>query len=48
MRWMCSGTISFGLLGVPVDVYSARESNEQRFHFLHSDSGDLDVIRKAS
>ena len=30
-----SGTISFGLVCVPVRMYTATESKELRFHFLH-------------
>jgi DNA end-binding protein Ku len=35
MRAIWSGTISFGLVAVPVRMYSATESKELRFHFLH-------------
>ena len=35
-------TISFGLVSVPVRMYSATESKELRFHFLHKD--DLQPI----
>jgi DNA end-binding protein Ku len=35
MRPIWSGTISFGLVSVPVKMYSATESKELRFHFLH-------------
>jgi DNA end-binding protein Ku len=35
MRAIWSGTISFGLVSVPVQMYSATESKELRFHFLH-------------
>jgi non-homologous end joining protein Ku len=42
MRAIWSGTISFGLVGVPVRMYSATESRELRFHFLHKD--DLQPI----
>jgi DNA end-binding protein Ku len=37
MRPIWSGTISFGLVSVPVRMYSATESKELRFHFLHKD-----------
>jgi hypothetical protein len=37
MRPIRSGTISFGLVSVPVRMYSATESKELRFHFLHKD-----------
>src|SRR5439155_2158722 len=36
-RAIWSGTISFGLVSVPVRMYSATESKELRFHFLHKD-----------
>jgi DNA end-binding protein Ku len=42
MRSIWSGTISFGLVSVPVQMYSATESKELRFHFLHKD--DLQPI----
>jgi DNA end-binding protein Ku len=42
MRAIRSGTISFGLLGAPVRMYSATESKELRFDFLHKD--DLEPI----
>jgi DNA end-binding protein Ku len=35
MRAIWSGSISFGLVSVPVRMYSATESKELRFHFLH-------------
>ena len=49
MRSIWSGTISFGLVTVPVKMYTATESKELKFHFLHKD--DLvpigyDKIRK--
>ena len=34
MRPIWSGVISFGLVSVPVRMYSATESKELRFHFL--------------
>jgi DNA end-binding protein Ku len=34
-RPIWSGTISFGLVSVPVRMYSATESKELKFHFLH-------------
>jgi DNA end-binding protein Ku len=42
MRPIWSGTISFGLVSVPVRMYSATQSNELRFHFL--DRRDLTPI----
>jgi DNA end-binding protein Ku len=42
MRPIWSGTISFGLVSVPVRMYSATESKELRFHFLHKK--DLEPI----
>src|SRR5918994_1869628 len=41
-RPIWSGTISFGLVSVPVKMYSAIESKELKFHFLHKD--DLSPI----
>ena len=34
MRAIWSGTISFGLVSVPVRMFTATESKELRFHFL--------------
>ena len=42
MRPIWSGSISFGLVTVPVQMYSATQSKELRFHFLHKD--DLQPI----
>jgi DNA end-binding protein Ku len=42
MRAIWSGTISFGLVSVPVRMYTATESKELRFHFL--DKKDLAPI----
>ena len=42
MRAIWSGTISFGLVSVPVKMYSATQSKELRFHFL--DRRDLKPI----
>jgi DNA end-binding protein Ku len=42
MRSIWSGTISFGLVSVPVQMFSATQSQELRFHFLHKD--DLQPI----
>ena len=36
-RSIWSGAISFGLVSVPVRMYSATESKELRFHFLHKE-----------
>ena len=41
-RAIWSGTISFGLVSVPVRMYTATESKELRFHFLTK--GDLQPI----
>jgi DNA end-binding protein Ku len=41
-RPIWSGTISFGLVSVPVKMYTATQSKELRFHFLHKD--DLEPI----
>src|SRR6266516_1155096 len=42
MRPIWSGAISFGLVSVPVRMFSATESKELRFHFL--DKEDLQPI----
>jgi DNA end-binding protein Ku len=42
MRAIWSGTISFGLVSVPVRMFTATESKELRFHFL--DKKDLEPI----
>jgi DNA end-binding protein Ku len=42
MRPIWSGSISFGLVTVPVQMFSATQSQELRFHFLHKD--DLQPI----
>src|SRR2546421_300427 len=42
MRSIWSGMISFGLVSVPVRMFSATESKELRFHFL--DKRDLQPI----
>ncbi|HEX9415845.1 MAG TPA: Ku protein [Gaiellaceae bacterium] len=36
-RPIWSGTINFGLVSVPVRMFSATESKELRFHFVHKD-----------
>jgi DNA end-binding protein Ku len=41
-RPIWSGSISFGLVSVPVRMYSATQSKELRFHFL--DRRDLQPI----
>ncbi len=43
-RSIWSGTISFGLVSVPVKMYSATSSKELRFHFLHKQNGRLNPI----
>ena len=37
MRSIWSGTISFGLVSVPVRMFTATESKELKFHFLHKE-----------
>lgn len=37
MRSIWTGAISFGLVSVPVRMFTATESKELRFHFLHKD-----------
>jgi DNA end-binding protein Ku len=36
-RSIWSGTISFGLVSIPVRMFTATESKELRFHFVHKD-----------
>jgi DNA end-binding protein Ku len=36
-RSIWSGTISFGLVSIPVRMFTATESKELKFHFLHKD-----------
>src|ERR671935_1474093 len=36
-RSIWTGTISFGLVSIPVRMYTATESKELKFHFLHKD-----------
>ncbi len=37
MRSIWTGTVSFGLVTIPVRMFTATESKELRFHFLHKD-----------
>ncbi|MEP6976817.1 MAG: hypothetical protein ABI948_02060 [Thermoleophilia bacterium] len=41
-RSIWTGTISFGLVSVPVRMFSATESKELKFHFITKD--DLQPI----
>jgi DNA end-binding protein Ku len=43
-RPIWSGVISFGLVSVPVKMYTATSSQELRFHFLHKENGRLNPI----
>ena len=43
-RPIWSGVISFGLVSVPVKMYTATSSQELRFHFLHKQNGSLNPI----
>jgi DNA end-binding protein Ku len=43
-RSIWSGTISFGLVSVPVKMVTATESKELRFHFLHKKNGSYNPI----
>jgi DNA end-binding protein Ku len=45
MRAMWSGALNFGLINIPVKLYSASEDQGLHFHFLHKD--DLSPIRFA-
>lgn len=37
MKSIWNGTISFGLVNIPVKVYSATKHNEMNFHYLHEE-----------
>lgn len=42
MKSIWDGTISFGLVNIPVNVFPATQNNEIHFHFLHEeDSGRI-------
>src|SRR5215212_1025221 len=43
-RSIWSGAISFGLVSVPVRMFTATSSQELRFHFLHKENGKLNPI----
>jgi DNA end-binding protein Ku len=43
-RSIWSGTISFGLVSVPVKMYTATASQELKFHFLHKQNGSLNPV----
>jgi len=43
-RSIWSGTISFGLVSVPVKMYTATSSQELKFHFLHKQNGSLNPV----
>jgi DNA end-binding protein Ku len=46
MRPIWNGTISFGLVNIPVGVYSATRSERLTFHFLHEkDLGRINNVR---
>lgn len=46
MRAIWNGTISFGLVNIPVGVYSATRSERLSFHYLHEkDMGRINNIR---
>lgn len=38
-RAIWRGTISFGMVSIPVDLYTATESHDVRFHLLHKKDG---------
>ena len=35
MRTLWKGAISFGLVNVPIKMYTATQKNEVKFHYLH-------------
>ncbi len=46
MRAIWNGTISFGLVNIPVGVYSATRSERLNFHYLHEkDMGRINNVR---
>lgn len=45
MRAIWSGAINFGLVNIPVKLYSASQENDLQFHYLHKE--DLSKIRYA-
>lgn len=45
MRAIWSGSLSFGLVNIPIKLYSGSEERELKFHMLHKD--DLSPIRYA-
>src|SRR2546430_17141632 len=38
-RAIWRGTISFGMVSIPVNLYTATESHDVRFHLLHNRDG---------
>jgi DNA end-binding protein Ku len=46
LRSIWAGTISFGMVSIPVRLYSATESHDVRFHLLHKkDGARLKMVR---
>ncbi len=44
-----SGTINFGLVTIPVKLFTAVRTNDLRFHFLHkTDGGRINNVRRCS
>ena len=39
MRPLWKGAITFGLISIPVRLYSAVESKSLKFHLLHGEDG---------
>ena len=47
-RSIWNGTITFGLVAVPVKVYSATESKTVHFREVHAKDGSWQVLHKPS
>jgi DNA end-binding protein Ku len=49
MRAMWTGSVAFGLVNVPIKLYSATEDHDVRFHQVHSaDGGRVKMVRTCS
>ncbi len=46
MRSIWKGTVSFGLVSIPIKLYAATESKDVHFHFLHKDDMSRIEYRK--
>ena len=49
MRAMWTGSVAFGLVNVPIKLYSATEDHDVRFHQMHAvDGGRVKMVRTCS